>query len=162
MAIQGKYIYSGEDISKLLYIRNQVFGDNSHEYNDFDYLDHQSIHVVAFSDVEKCEVATGRIVFDGDNYSISKVAVLEKYRGYYYGDFIVRMLAVKAFMAGAQSVMVKAPAHLIPFFEKIGFLVEEEQLIDIKFGEIQKKFEKIVIMKLYNGKMRKKCINMQN
>lgn len=155
MYIQGKYLLSGlHDISECLAIRKEVFGEEqgfpTAAGEDAD--DREAIFVLAY-ETEKKElpngiieeillpVGTGRLSFMGDFYKIGRIAVKKDYRGKNYGDFIVRMLVDKAFTMGAKEVFVGAQQHAIPFYEKIGFVVLEEEYYE---DEIYHKMMKIM------------------
>lgn len=145
MYIQGKYLLAGlHDISECLAIRKEVFGEEqrfpSAATEDAD--DKSAVFVLAYettvnnstSNVEyealkkehKIPIGTGRLVFLGDMYKIGRIAVKKEFRGRGYGDFIVRMLVDKAFLMGAQEVYVGAQEHAVSFYEKIGFVSQEE------------------------------------
>lgn len=146
MYIQGKYLLAGlHDISECLAIRKEVFG----EEQQFplaameDAEDKSAIFVLAYETKMETEpaqsvenedkkkelkfpIGTGRLVFLGDAYKIGRIAVRKEFRGRGYGDFIVRMLVDKAFQMGAKEVFVGAQEHAVAFYEKIGFLKQEE------------------------------------
>ncbi len=151
MPIQGKYLYFKDDLSSVFEIRNKVFNyNNEKDYSDRDGLDNEAIHVIVYSMDENRPVATGRINYDGNKYTISKVAVLEEERHKYYGDFAVRMLATKGFMAGGDVIYLDTLAEYTVFFEKIGFIVNNDY----------KENSKLVSMKLSSGSICKKCNNI--
>lgn len=152
MLIQGKYLYFEDDKTEVYDIRRQVFhveqGVSLEE--EFDEIDDLAVHVLVFtSDEPSRAVATGRVFFDGDNYKIGRVAVLKSERGKKYGDFVVRMLANKAFIAGADEIHINAQVVAVPFYEKIGF---------ISYGdEFDEAGIKHVSMKLKSGSLCKEC-----
>jgi len=133
MYIQGKILKPGDELKEAIDIRKKVFVE---EYGiaydkEFDDLDMLAIHAVAYESEDASEkgkrgngkiaVATGRIVFDGENCKIDKIAVLKEYRNKKYGDFIVRLLLNKAFMSGIDEVNVDAFVSSEGFFKKLGF-----------------------------------------
>ncbi len=121
--VQGKYLYYGDDLSEAFDIRRKVFvlEQDIPEEAEFDDMDDLSIHAIVYDVKNKKPVATGRVYHDGKNYRIGRIAVLKEERGKYYGDFVVRLLVNKAFMAGAEEVVIDAQVKAIPFYEKIGF-----------------------------------------
>ena len=152
MFIQGKYFYYGDDISAAFEIRKQVFvieqGVAAEE--EFDSLDDLSVHVLVYALGESQRaVATGRVYYDGQNYRIGRVAVLKDERGKKYGDFVVRMLANKAFLSGAQEVYINAQVTAIPFYEKIGFICFGEEFVEADIKHIS--------MKLISGSLCRDC-----
>ncbi len=65
--------------------------------------------------------AAGRLLFDGSRFEIREVAVLPDDRGRGYGDLLVRLLADRAFTAGAREIRLDALSGTEGFFEAIGF-----------------------------------------
>lgn len=140
--IQGKILTSGDNLEEAFEIRKKVFIEELGIPKEiqFDQLDMEAMHVLVYEEpskandlkidkinIEKKAVATGRIVYDGEECQISNVAVLTEYRNRKYGDFTVRMLLNKAFTAGVTNVTVNASQEVTKFFEKIGFrLIENE------------------------------------
>ena len=131
MYIQGRYYLGGlHDISECLAIRKEVFGEeqNFRSAANEEEDDKHAVFVVAYETAGESliPVGTGRLVFLGEQYKIGRIAVKKEYRGKKYGDFIVRMLVDKAFTMGAKEVFVGAQLHAIPFYEKIGFIKQNE------------------------------------
>jgi len=142
MYIQGKILNPGDDLAEALNIRKKVFVE---EYTisydkEFDLLDELAIHAVAYEKMsanensaksqEKKAVATGRIFYDGEKCILDKVSVLKEYRGKEYGDFVVRLLLNKAFLAGVNEVYADSFVSAEGFFEKIGFIRIDENFIE--------------------------------
>ncbi|MGB8451085.1 MAG: GNAT family N-acetyltransferase [Anaerocolumna sp.] len=150
--VQGKYLYYGDDLSEVFKIRRKVFIDEQgiapeEEFDDYDNL---AVHALVYDNTNnKKAVATGRVYHDGENYRIGRIAVLKEERGKYYGDFVVRLLVDKAFLAGAEEVIINAQVNAIKFYEKIGF---------IPYGDI---FDEAgiehVVMKVKLNSICKKC-----
>lgn len=130
--IQGKFLSYGDDLSPVFEIRRKVFIEEQgvSEEDEFDEYDDFAIHAIVYDiDDSKKPVATGRVYHDGKNYRVGRIAVLKEERGKYYGDFAVRLLVNKAFMSGAEEVVIGAQVSAVLFYEKIGF---------VSFGEIYK------------------------
>lgn len=142
MYIQGKILKPGDELKEAIDIRKKVFIEEygipyDKEFDDFDML---AIHAVAYErddaakkadrEDKKIAVATGRIIFDGENYKIDKVAVLKEYRNKKYGDFIVRLLLNKAFISGINEVDADAFASSEGFFKKIGFIRVSDEFLE--------------------------------
>lgn len=152
--VQGKYLYYGDDLTDVYYIRRKVFIEEQGipEENEFDENDQISVHALVYDNEDDNKpVATGRVYHDGINYRIGRIAVLKEERGKYYGDFIVRLLVNKAFMSGAEEVKISAQTLAVPFYEKIGFktygdIYEEDGsdhiAMEVKLGAICKKCDK--------------------
>jgi predicted GNAT family N-acyltransferase len=118
--IRAIYI-KGEDLTDAFFIRKKVFIEEQKiDVNiDFDDLDKDAIHVVAYED--NYPVGTGRLINKENIYIIGRIAVLKEKRGNYYGDLIVRMLIKKAFDSGAEFVDIHSQLSAISFYKKIGF-----------------------------------------
>lgn len=138
MHIQGRYLLGGEhDISECLAIRNEVFGGEQQFFaaGTEDIDDKNAIFVLAYEKDEQgtqTPVATGRLIFleNKNKFKIGRIAVRKEFRGKHYGDFVVRMLIDKAISLGAKEVVVGAQSHAISFYEKIGFVKQEEEYFE--------------------------------
>lgn len=128
--IEGKFIHADQDLTEVFRIRREVFCEeqNISEDEEFDELDQKALHVIISEKQEN--VAVGRLVMIEDYFKIGRIAVLKKFRGMHYGDFVVRMLVDKAFQLGAKEVHVGAQTYAIGFYEKIGFTVEGEEYME--------------------------------
>ena len=130
--IQGRYLLGGlHDISECLAIRKEVFGGEQQFLvaGSENIEDKDAIFVLAYETNEQGDeipVATGRLIFLEDRFKIGRIAVKKECRGKHYGDFVVRMLLDKAFSMGAKEVFVGAQLHAISFYERIGFVKQEE------------------------------------
>lgn len=95
---------------------------------EFDSLDSTADFVLLYDG--KSAAATARVVLIDKGYKIGRIAVLKEYRGKGYGNAVVRAVTEKAFEKGAHEVFVDAQNYAVPFYEKIGFKVIGEELID--------------------------------
>lgn len=102
--IEGKYLSGQEDLSEVYELRREVLQQELglEEELDLDGQDEWAVHAVACQG--ETAVAVGRILFDGEHYSISHVAVRRELRRQGYGDFVVRLLINRAMLAGAQEL----------------------------------------------------------
>jgi predicted GNAT family N-acyltransferase len=126
--LEGRYLFFGDDLTDARRIRYEVFEKEQkvpHEI-EFDNLDDEAIHVVVYEDQKP--VGTGRLLFDGENYKIGRIAVIKEERGKKYGDFVVRMLIDKAFLMGAKRVYANVQLHSEKFYETIGFTRENNNI----------------------------------
>lgn len=156
MYIQGKLIQATDRLEEVISIRNKVFVE---EYKipydeEFDQTDNIAIHALAYESHEdkantKKAVATGRIIYDGDECTIDKVAVLKDQRNKGYGDFIVRLLLNKAFMSGIKKVYALSYEESRGFYEKIGFIMEDNGDMNINGSKSR--------MLIDINSLRKKC-----
>ena len=124
--VTGKYYKGMENFEDIKEIRKQVFGEElgyPDELN-FDGLDEDALHAVVYLDVECTQpAAVGRLIITEEGYKIGRIAVKREARKHGYGDFIVHMLVDKAFLAGAESVIVGARPEAVMFYKKIGFVI---------------------------------------
>lgn len=117
--ILGKLIEYGEDISEVLKVWEQVFKE---ELNHEDKVWGEELAVYGvIHDDNNNPIAAGKLVFNDNKYILDRIAVLEVERNKGYGDFLVRLLVNKAFMAGAESVNVSCSLELFGFYKKLGF-----------------------------------------
>lgn len=150
MYIRGKYFYDFSTAEDAKRIRQEIFEDEQGFTHDvvFDDKDDISIHAVVY-DEENIPRAAGRIYFTGEDYLIGRIGVMKESRGKKLGDFLVRMLVDKAFLAGADRVIVHAQLHAVKFYEKIGFKPYGEQFTEA--GVLHQS------MQLKNGELLKEC-----
>ncbi len=157
MYIKGKYLLGGlHDISECIAIRKEVFGGEQafQTAASEDKDDASAIFVLAYETDENGEdkaVATGRLIFMGDQYKIGRIAVKKECRGKKYGDFIVRMLVDKAFTMGAKEVFVGAQKHAVAFYEKIGFVSQNEEYYEDDIYHLVMKIEPCTCQKQCGG-----------
>lgn len=121
--IEGKYLSGNDDLSQVYELREVVFQKELGFRRELerDGYDGLANHAIAYEN--GVPAATGRILFDGEIYRISRVAVGKEYRKRGYGDFVVRMLINKAILAGAQEIYTSTLLPGRKMFESIGFEV---------------------------------------
>ena len=137
--IQGKILSYGDDLKEIYEIRTKVFIEELGISRDieFDIHDPDAIHVLVYEEQNSKQedylipVATGRITYDGDVCEIGHIAVLENYRNKDYGDFAVRMLINRALLSGLSTITILSPKKVIGFFEKVGFVIDNDQNSDV-------------------------------
>ncbi len=121
--IEGKYLSGKDDLSQIYELRREVL---QRELGmpaelDLDGQDEWAVHAMACQG--QMTTAVGRILFDGEHYSISHVAVRRELRRQGYGDFVVRLLINRALLAGAQELYADAlSGDGQALLEKIGFV----------------------------------------
>ncbi|MFW5651097.1 MAG: GNAT family N-acetyltransferase [Acetivibrio ethanolgignens] len=149
MIVKGVYLNGENDLGDAFEIRRKVFIEEQGvpEELELDEMDAYAIHALVY--VEGKAVATGRIIYDGYTYKIGRVAVLKEERGKQYGDFIMRMLIDKAFLHGAEEVILGAQLTAVGFYEKLGFEKYGEVFDDAGIPHIH--------MKLKRENLCKKC-----
>lgn len=124
--ICGRYYLGLDHCDEVEEIRRRVFGEEQgiEEFAVMDEIDEEAVHAVVYTDADRTDaVGTGRLyrLENTNDYKIGRIAVLKSARGNGYGDFIVRLLADKGFLMGADRIIVGAQSHAISFYEKIGF-----------------------------------------
>lgn len=157
--IQGKLLSFNDNLEQVNIIRKQVLVEELEipEQIVFDENDKNAIFVLVYEEsnikngVINKPVATGRIIYDGDNCIIDNIAVLKEYRQKKYGDFTVRMLINKAFTSGISEITVSTFPELLEFYKKIGFIFKENK--DDQYFKC--------IMMLNQNNVKTKCCNMK-
>lgn len=133
MLVQGKLLSKQDDLSDVYNIIRKVLV-NEIELSDKDIIDEfvkKSFYALVYEGTQKKAVATGKITFDGDLCSISRIAVLKDSRKKGYGDFTTRLLIGKAFKDGVKTIYLKTKPDCKSFFAKFGFrYLNKENRID--------------------------------
>ena len=147
--IKGQYLSYGDDLTKVHEIRKAVFTE---EYGipedvELDDDDIMAMHVIL--DYEHEKVGTGRMKYDGETFILDKMAVLKEHRNNGYGEFIVRMLLDKVFLANGKEIFTDATKDTVEFFKKIGF---------VEIGDEYERDKLIYVpMKVQKGSVKTKC-----
>lgn len=154
MYISGKFLTYGDDLSQAFEIRKEVFVKEQGipEELVFDDLDQNAIHAIVYEEHKITKengmgqmpkpVGSGRIIYDGSTCMIGRVAVLKDYRGKKYGDFLIKMMLQKAFMAGVKEVVVHSQTSAEGFYQKIGFKRVGENFMEAGIEHCEMKIEK--------------------
>ncbi len=117
----GKFISGADDLTQVQEIRQKVFVQELGLSMKEDMPDEFCMHALAYAG--DMPVGIGRILFDGERFTIAGIAVLPEYRGQMYGDFLIRLLVDKAMMSNAREIFLDALAGTEDFFRTIGFEV---------------------------------------
>ena len=147
--IKGQYLSYGDDLTKVHEIRKAGFTE---EYGipedvELDDDDIMAMHVIL--DYENEKVGTGRMKYDGETFILDKMAVLKEHRNNGYGEFIVRMLLDKVFLANGKEIFTDATKDTVEFFKKIGF---------VEIGDEYERDKLIYVpMKVQKGSVKTKC-----
>lgn len=122
--------YNDSEYAKVKAIRTDVFTkeQGADAECEFDGYENSADFLLLYDSGQA--VATSRVIKNEKGYKIGRIAVLKEYRGKGYGAVIVRAVTEKAFENGADKVYVDAQNHAVPFYEKLGFTVIGEELID--------------------------------
>lgn len=123
-------------------IRTSVFTNEQGALaeKEFDKYDADSSFALLYDD-EKC-VGTARIAHTDIGIKIGRIAILKSERGKGLGALIVRAVTEKAFDMGAKTVFVDAQNYAVPFYQKLGFAVIGNEIIDRGLPHIPMKITK--------------------
>lgn len=117
----GRFISGADDLTQVREIRKKVFAEELGLSMQTEMPDEFCMHALAYDG--ETPVGTGRILFDGERFTIAGIAVLPEYRGQMYGDFLIRLLIDKAMMSNAREIYLNALAGTEDFFKMTGFEV---------------------------------------
>ena len=112
-------------------IRYEVFVDeqNVPEDLEIDELEDQSHHLVLYEN--GTPIGTARIYHVSDNlYKMQRVAILKNKRGQGNGGKLIEAIELKVQHLQGQKITLGAQLHALPFYEKLGYLVEGPEFID--------------------------------
>ena len=119
MYIKGKFV-SGQELDEVKEVRSSC----GVEISDTD--DSMAIHVVAYCvDEETKPVATGRLRFDGEEYTIDALCHCPEVTDD-YTDFVLKMLVYQAVQHGANQIMAVCLSEHAALFKKNRFTFVEE------------------------------------
>ena len=119
-----------KDLHEIHAIRRAVFMEEQgvSEEDEMDGTDAGAIHLLV------CDggvpVATGRLLIDGDIYTLGRIAVIKERRGKGYGDFTVRLLIRRAYELGGNEQRLHSQSHAVGFYEKLGFVAETDEYME--------------------------------
>ncbi len=119
MYIKGKFV-SGQELDEVKEVRSSC----GMEVSNTD--DGMAIHVVAYCvDEETKPVATGRLRFDGEEYTIDAICRCPEETDD-YTDFVLKMLIYQAVQHGANQIMAKCVAEQAALYKRNRFVLIEE------------------------------------
>lgn len=122
--------YNDDRFEIVKQIRTTVFtneqGANAHE--EFDCYDKSSTFALLYEGENA--VGTARIAKTDKGYKIGRIAIMKSCRGKGYGALIVNAVTDKAVQMDADKVYVDAQNYAVPFYEKLGFKIIGDEIID--------------------------------
>lgn len=119
MYIKGKFV-SGLELDEVIEVRNSC----GMVLDDAD--DGMAIHVVAYCvDEETKPVATGRLRFDGEEYTIDALCRRSE-ESDDYTDFVLKMLIYQAVQHGANQITAFCNANQSVLYKRNRFVLLEE------------------------------------
>lgn len=109
---------------EILKLRQDIFIiEQECIYDDIDGLDRESEHLLLHN-INECLIGYLRIVppqIKFDEYSLGRIAIKSDNRGKGLGKMIVEKGIETVQSSGARDIRIEAQAHLINFYESIGF-----------------------------------------
>ena len=119
MYIKGKFV-SGLELDEVIEVRNSC----GMVLDDTD--DGMAIHVVAYCvDEETKPVATGRLRFDGEEYTVDGLCRRPEENDD-YTDFVLKMLIYQAVQHGANQITAFCNANQAGLYKRNRFVLLEE------------------------------------
>ncbi|MGN1114212.1 MAG: GNAT family N-acetyltransferase [Oscillospiraceae bacterium] len=119
MAITIKIAKGLENLPQAKIVRKAVFIEEQGFVNEFDSIDKNAVHAVAFSDSKPA--ATGRLFKDDSGWHIGRIAVLKEFRHLGLGSKIMHALEEYAKNSGVSEITLSAQERAKEFYEKIGY-----------------------------------------
>lgn len=118
-----KWLMGYENLKDVLNIRRKVFINEQGvpEELEIDGSDIDAIHLLLLDN--NIPVGTGRIILINEEYTLGRIAVLNKFRKKGYGKVIVENLINKAYDIGGFTQYLHAQKQVVSFYEKIGFQI---------------------------------------
>lgn len=131
------------EINDAFKIRTEVFVNeqNVPEELELDEFDSVAEHVVAYMD--NIAVGCGRVIVNGENSKIGRIAVLKQYRRSGIGKEICTELIKIACEKGANSIVLDAQVTAVGFYKKLGFVESGSTFLEAGIEHI--KMTKIVL-----------------
>lgn len=121
----------GKQIYQMLKLRQDVFVlEQECFYEDIDNADEYSEHL--FLQESDILVGYARIVPAGKKYeevSIGRIVIAPDYRGKNLGKELVKKCLQLLEKRGEKFVRIEAQAHLVKFYEQLGFVTDGEEYI---------------------------------
>ncbi|KGJ23781.1 GNAT family N-acetyltransferase [Paracoccus sanguinis] len=120
-----------EDFDACMAIRQRVFVEeqNVPPEMEHDEYDATAVHLLA-RDAEGRAVGTARLLIDGADAKIGRVAVLAEARGTGAGLALMRAALAELRHRGVAEARLGSQTHAIGFYEKLGFAAEGPEYDD--------------------------------
>lgn len=108
---------------KTAQLRTEVFEHEQGFIDEFDDLDHQSVHVIVIENDEV--IASGRMYEENlGTYHLGRIVVKKQRRKQGYGALVVQNLLKVAQREGAHQCVLSSQTHACAFYERLGFVKE--------------------------------------
>lgn len=109
-------------------IRQEVFVSEQGFVNEFDNIDSEAYHIVAFVDGE--QAAAARLFEEDRGWHIGRVAVLKKFRGMGLGAQIMKKSEEFARENKISKISLSAQKRVQGFYEKLGYKAQGDIYYD--------------------------------
>lgn len=122
--------YDDEKFNTVKAIRTEVFTDEqgANAGEEFDKYDSDSTFALMYENENP--IGTARISKTDKGLKIGRIAIKKSCRGKGYGAKLVSAVTDKAFGLGGDEVFVDAQNYAIPFYERLGFEIIGDEIID--------------------------------
>lgn len=112
-------------IRELVFVKEQGISQDL----DLDGKDEYAQNVIMC--LRDAVIGTGRVVIDGAQATLSRIAVTSPYRGNGYAGMIVRKLEELALLQGATAFELYPHAHLRALYERLGYRKAESEQYEV-------------------------------
>ncbi len=121
MNISIQITHWDEAKSHVMPIRRQVFINEQQvpEELEWDEFDQYALHAIVKKEQEV--IGTARLIIDGQDAKIGRMAILKEYRDQGIGQKLLSILIQTAKEKGAQECILHAQTHAIAFYAKSDF-----------------------------------------
>ena len=96
---------------------------------EWDEFDADCIHLIAVDAAENA-IGTARLLQQGENGGIGRMAVLKEWRGKGVGDALMRHLLKEAAALEIQQLTLNAQAYAVGFYARFGFAAMGNQFLE--------------------------------
>ncbi len=121
MNISIQITHWDEAKSQVMPIRHEVFINEQQvpEELEWDEFDQDALHAIVKKEQEV--IGTARLIIDGQDAKIGRMAILKEYRDQGIGQKLLSILIQTAKEKGAQECILHAQTHAIAFYAKSDF-----------------------------------------
>ncbi|MBD7985083.1 GNAT family N-acetyltransferase [Sporosarcina sp. Sa2YVA2] len=96
---------------------------------EIDEFDKSAQHFIVYEDTRP--IGAGRIrETDKGIAKVERVCILKEFRGQHLGFLIMKELEKHAESAGMKKIKLNAQSYAIPFYEKLGYMVNSPEFMD--------------------------------
>lgn len=129
--IEVKIARSDIERDDAFYVRTKVFVEEqgvpiSLEIDEFDK---SAKHFIVYDDERP--IGAGRIrETDAGIAKVERICILQEYRGQHLGVLIMNAIEKNAISDGMTKIKLNAQSYAIPFYEKLGYMVNSPEFMD--------------------------------